>query len=323
MPSFHRARDMRRATWVITIFLSTLAVAGPAEDTAKAREAFVTGQGLYSSGKYAEALKQFEASYALKPHPATVFNIARCLDKTNELVRAMTSYKEYLRLAPTATDADEVSKAIDSLEQRLQTKGTQHVLVYTEPASARVSIDGKEVGSTSPAAAALPPGQHTVVITAPGYEPYERSFALGATRSLELTVSLSAALTPPVGQKPGEQGTTATASKVTPAPKDAVSTSRPSSGAVSTTATQAPRGRLFTWVAGGVAVAAAGASLGTFLAMQGNEAQLASVIPSRTRETATRLYNDAFTFGTLSTVFAITAGVSAAVAVLLFFLEGR
>jgi hypothetical protein len=57
--------------------------------------------------------------------------------------------------------------------------------------------------------------------------------------------------------------------------------------------------------------------------MQGNEAQLASVIPSRTRETATMLYNDAFTFGTLSTVFAITAGVSAAVAVLLFFLEGR
>jgi tetratricopeptide (TPR) repeat protein len=309
---------MRRATCTIIILLATLALGGPAEDTAKAREAFVQGQGLYSSGKYAEALKQFEASYALKPHPATVFNIARCLDKTNELVRAMTSYKEYLRLAPTATDADEVSRAIASLEQRLQAKGTQHVLVYTEPSAATVAIDGKDVGTASPVATALAPGQHTVVITAPGYEPYERSFALGATRSLELTVSLSAALTPPVGQGSPltPSGTSATAAS--PA---ALTTTGPSTSGVSTSTT--PRARVFTWVAGGVAVAAAGASLGTFFAMRGNEAQLASVIPSRTRETATSLYQDAFTFGTLSTVFAITAGVSAAVAVLLFFIEGR
>ncbi|MDX2015710.1 MAG: PEGA domain-containing protein [Myxococcaceae bacterium] len=320
-PPIHRARTMRRATLLSTTLIATLALAGPAEDTAKAREAFVAGQGLYSSGKYAEALKQFEASYALKPHPATVFNIARCLDRTNELIRAMTSYKEYLRLAPTATDADEVTKAIASIEQRLQAKGTQHVLVYTEPIAATVSIDGKEVGTTSPAATALAPGQHTVVITAPGYEPYERSFALGATRSLELTVSLSTAVTPPVGSttKPADPKRSTTSSRgTTSAPKDAVSTT-----GVSATSSAEPRKRVFTWVAGGVAVAAAGASLGTFLAMGANEAQLASVIQSRTRETATRLYNDAFTFGTLSTVFAITAGVSAAVAVLLFFIEGR
>ena len=312
---------MRRATLLSTTLIATLAFAGPAEDTARAREAFVAGQGLYASGKYADALKQFEASYALKPHPATVFNIARCLDKTNELVRAMTSYKEYLRLAPTATDADEVSKAIASIEQRLQAKGTQHVLVYTEPAAATVTIDGRDIGSTSPAAAVLAPGQHTVVITAPGYEPYERSFALGATRSLELTVSLSTATTPPVGAatQPNDPKVTTTASRpTTAAPKDAVATT-----GVSASASAAPRGRVFTWVAGGVAVAAAGASLGTFLAMRGNEAQLASVIPTRTRETATQLYDGAYTFGTLSTVFAITAGVSAAVAVLLFFIEGR
>lgn len=302
---------MRRATSIIVMLLASLALAGPAEDTAKAREAFVAGQGLYSDGKFAEALQRFEASYALKPHPATVFNIARCLDKTGDLVRAMTSYKEYLRLAPTATDADEVTKAIVSIESRLQAKGTQHVLVYTEPTTATVTIDGREVGGASPVATVLAPGQHTVVITAPGYERYERSFALGATRSLELTVSLSTATTTPVA------GTTTPSNS---APKDAVTTTP----LVSTTpSAAAPRKRVFTWIAGGVAVASAGASLGTFFAMRGNEAQLAQMISSRTRETATSLFEGAYALGTASTIFAITAGVSAGLALLLFFLEGR
>jgi hypothetical protein len=301
---------MRRATSIIVMLLATLALAGPAEDTAKAREAFVAGQGLYSDGKFAEALKRFEASYALKPHPATVFNIARCLDKTGDLVRAMTSYKEYLRLAPSATDADEVTKAIVSIESRLQAKGTQHVLVYTEPTTATVSIDGREVGAASPVATVLAPGQHSVVITAPGYERYERSFALGATRSLELTVSLSTATTPPVA------GTTTPSTTTTSAPKEAVTTPPLVSAA-------APRKRVFTWIAGGVAVASAGASLGTFFAMRGNEAQLAQMISSRTRDTATNLFEGAYALGTASTIFAITAGVSAGLALLLFFLEGR
>jgi tetratricopeptide (TPR) repeat protein len=303
---------MRRATSIILMLLASLALAGPAEDTAKAREAFVAGQALYSDGKFAEALQRFEASYALKPHPATVFNIARCLDKTGDLVRAMTSYKEYLRLAPTATDADEVTKAIVSIESRLQAKGTQHVLVYTEPTTATVSIDGREVGAASPVATVLSPGQHTVVITAPGYERYERSFALGATRSLELTVSLSTAATSPIA---GASGTTSRS-----APKDAVTTPPLVSG---TASAAAPRKRVFTWIAGGVAVASAGASLGTFFAMRGNEAQLAQMISSRTRDTATNLFEGAYALGTASTIFAITAGVSAGLALLLFFLEGR
>lgn len=65
------------------------------------------------------------------------------------------------------------------------------------------------------------------------------------------------------------------------------------------------------------------ASLGTFFAMRGNEAQLAQMISSRTSETATNLFEGAYALGTASTIFAITAGVSVGLALLLFFLEGR
>ncbi len=177
------------ARWFI--LTSLLATAALADATAVARDAFMKGQSLYSAAKYKDALAKFEESFAAKPHPATIFNIARCQDQLGDLVRAMTSYKEYLRQSPQATDADEVATAIASIEQRLQKQGTQHLLVYVDPATARVSVDGKDIGS-SPASATIAPGSHKVTIAAPGFDPYERAFAMSATRSMELTVSLRA-----------------------------------------------------------------------------------------------------------------------------------
>ena len=56
--------------------------------------------------------------------------------------------------------------------------------------------------------------------------------------------------------------------------------------------------------------------------MKGNESQLKMLDPNRTRDQATTLYNGAYSMGTAATVSFITAGVAAAAAVLLFFLEG-
>lgn len=118
------------ARWVsVCVLVGTVALA---DASAVARDAFVKGQALYTAAKYKDALAKFEESLAAKPHPATVFNIARCQDQLGDLVRAMTSYKEYLRQSPQATDADEVATAIDSIEQRLQKQGTQHLLVYVD-----------------------------------------------------------------------------------------------------------------------------------------------------------------------------------------------
>jgi tetratricopeptide (TPR) repeat protein len=141
------------------------ALAGPAEDLARARNAFTRGQTPYSAGRYQDALANFELSLSLEPHPNTIFNIARCQAQLGDLVASMTSYKEDLRLSPEATDADITVTAIASIEGRLQAGGQQHVLVYAEPATTSVSLDGKVIG-TSPASAAIPPGNHRQVIAA-------------------------------------------------------------------------------------------------------------------------------------------------------------
>lgn len=311
----------RRAVMLLLVMAS----AAFAEDTAKARDAFVKGQALYAAGKYKDALAKFEESLAAKPHPATVFNIARCQDQLSELVPAMTSYKEYLRLSPKATDADEVVKAIASLEGRLQARGVQHVLVYVDPPTATVRLDGKALTGTPPATSTTP-GTHTLTITADGYEKYERTFAMSATRSHEVTVSLAAAAPKVASGDPLPFPTPATPSltpSTTPASTDGGATSQPSlASSVQDTATPAPKKRVFTWVAAGTAGVATGLGVVFSVLMKSNETALMTLTPNRTRAEANALYEGAFAMGTAATASFITAGVAAIAAVVLFFLEG-
>jgi len=294
--------------------------AAQAQDTTKARDAFLKGQALYLKKKFKDALGEFQTSYAAKPHPATMYNIARCEDQLGDLLHAMTSYKEYLRQSPQADDADEVVKAIASIEQRLQSKGLQHLVVYVEPATAVVSVDGKEIG-TSPASATIPPGSHTVSIAAPNFDPYERSFAMSASRSQELTISLSASVTPPVAKPDVKPKETKVASD-TPKKTTLKPTKKDDDVSIRDDATPGPRKRLFTWVALGTAGVAAGAGALFTVLMKNNERTLTTFDPMRTREQANQLYSGAYSMGTAATISFITAGVSAVAAIVLFFVEG-
>jgi tetratricopeptide (TPR) repeat protein len=312
------------ARWfLLSLLLGAVAFA---EDTAKARDAFLKGQQLYSAGKYKEALAKFEESFSAKPHPATIFNMARCQDQLGELVTAMTSYKEYLRQSPQATDADEVATAVSSIEARLQKRGVQHLLVWVDPPMAKVTVDGKEL-TGAPASAAITPGTHKVVITAAGFDQYERAFAMSAARSMELTISLRpSAATPPVAKveptKPTDPVKPAEPVKVSDAPRSATLTPPPEPPLVVSDGPEpAPRKRVFTWAAAGTAAVATGLGVAFGVAMKGAEKAL-NTPADRSRAEATKLYNDAYGFGTAATISFITAGVAAAAAVVLFFLEG-
>ncbi|MDP3506331.1 MAG: PEGA domain-containing protein [Myxococcales bacterium] len=281
------------------LVIAACATTAFADEAALARERFLAAQALYAAGKYGSALAKFQESNGYRPHPSTRFNIARCQDRLGDLSSAMTSYKEYLRLSPEATDADEVVKAISSLERRLQERGAQHLLVYAEPATASITVDGKDVGA-SPAMTTLPPGTHTVLVAAPGFETSERSFVLSASRSMELTIALRATPDAPL------------AANLTPST---------SSEVLGEALTPAERRRPLTWVASSTAVVATALGLTFGIMMKNQETSLKTLDPQRTREQADSLATSALTFGTAATASFIAAGVATVTAVLLFFLE--
>ena len=149
----------------------------PASATEEAKKFFQWAQRLYKQAQYAEAIAKFEEAYRVKPHPVIFYNIGRCYEQLGEIPKALRNYRDYLRLVPEAADRETVTDAIANLERRLKEKGVQQLMLFADPAEARIEVDGKEIGS-SPATVELVPGNHRVAVRAKGFEPVERSFVM-------------------------------------------------------------------------------------------------------------------------------------------------
>lgn len=295
-----------------------------AEDsTQKAKEAFQTAQRLYKEARYADAIVKFEEAYALKPSPVLFFNIGKCHEQLGDVPRALRSYRDYLRLAPDAKDKDTVSDAIANLERRLKEKGLQQLMVFADPPAAVIEVDGKVLGN-SPASIELTAGNHKLVVKADGYETTERSFVMQTARATEMTINLrpaGAKMEPPPPPPPlvdvpkKDEPKKDEPPKLTP--KDTVVAS--SGNGVTKTAEPAKKGRLWTWVAGGVAVASAGAGVGMGVVAQST----AKNVPNAAVGMADDQARSAQGLATGANVAYGVAGAAAITAVVLFFVEGK
>jgi hypothetical protein len=296
-----------------------------AEDpTAKAKEAFLTGQRFYKEARYADAIAKFEEAYAIKPSPVLFYNIGRCHEQLGDVPKALRAYRDYLRMAPDAKDKDTVNDAIANLERRLKEKGLQQLMVFADPPTAIIEVDGKVLGN-SPASVELTAGNHKLLVRAEGYETTERAFVMQTARATEMTINLRPAAAkpmdppapPPLVDAPKKDDPKV--ASLTPT-KDVTGTS---TGATDVTKPAEPvkkGGRLWTWVAGGAAVAAAGAGVGMGFAAQEESGRTANppegVTPAQQAMNAQGL-------ATGANVAYGVAGAAAVAAVVLFFIEGR
>lgn len=294
-----------------------------AEDsTQKAKEAFQTAQRLYKEARYADAIVKFEEAYALKPSPVLFYNIGKCHEQLGDVPKALRSYRDYLRLSPDAKDKDTVSDAIANLERRLKEKGLQQLMVFADPPTAVIEVDGKVLGN-SPASIELTAGNHKLSVKADGYETTERAFVMQTSRATEMTINLRPAGTkldppppPPLVDVPKkDEPKKDEPPKLTP--KDMVVAS--GTGA-SKTAEPAKKGRLWTWVAGGVAVASVGAGAGMGVVAQNTAKGIGPNTPIGMADDQAR---SAQGLATGANIAYGVAGAAAITAVVLFFVEGK
>lgn len=303
-------------TLIPLILASALTAGQPAfaadaagDETARAKEAFSSGQRLYKTGKFAEAMGRFEEAYRLKPHPSILFNIGKCWEQLGEVAKALRSFKDYLHAEPEAKDKQQVNDAIANLERKLREKGLQQILIYAEPATARIEVNGKDLG-VSPASTELPTGTHNLAVKAEGFETVERTFTMQLQKGSELSIVL-------VPRSPEPQPTAATTSD---APTK--TTLAPQSVPAATAATEVPRkkGRVFTFVAGGLAIA--GLGTGIVLGIVSSNASTELRSRQHPRDEATTLVNTATNTAIGANVSYGVAGAAAITAVILFFVEG-
>jgi hypothetical protein len=180
------------AAWMPARFVSAQETGGAANP---ARELFQSGVERYEAGQYADALKDFERAYALKPHPIVQVNIANCYDKLNQPAEALSHFEAFLASTEgSAAQRDEVRSAMARLS-----KAAGRLSIRATPAGAQGVIDQKR---TAQPLQWVSVGRHRIDVTAEGYEPAARVVDVQPGETVEVNVELAQsqgpAPTPPV-----------------------------------------------------------------------------------------------------------------------------
>jgi tetratricopeptide (TPR) repeat protein len=104
---------------VLLLLASSAGAAPPSADVTQAKKLFVSGTKHYNLREYNEALADFREAFRLKDDPVFLYNIAQCYRMLENRAEAVSFYKNYLRVMPTAPNRAEVEQRIVTLEKEL------------------------------------------------------------------------------------------------------------------------------------------------------------------------------------------------------------
>ncbi|HWO12856.1 MAG TPA: PEGA domain-containing protein [Polyangiaceae bacterium] len=177
-----------------------------ASDVARAKESFRIGAAAYAAGEYLAAIAALDSAYAAAPLPAIAFSLAQAErrqyfvdQKPEHLQRSVALFRRYLEQTPSGgrrTDALEALAQLEPLAQRVPAAApagapsaapSTRLLVIAEAPGARVFIDGEEAGTPIREVA---PGEHRVVVRAPGFRDAERVVVAVAGELIPVSVAL-------------------------------------------------------------------------------------------------------------------------------------
>jgi hypothetical protein len=89
------------------------------DDMTRARESFARGQELFEEGDYEAAKTAFEESLAAFPHYRTLFNIALCEEKLENIPQAVEMYQRYVDWPSEVPNREEVASKLAELRALL------------------------------------------------------------------------------------------------------------------------------------------------------------------------------------------------------------
>ena len=115
---------------LLAVLVVALAAHGARADdpaTRTARHHFERGEKLYALTRFSEALDEYQKAFDARPIPDFLFNIGQCYRNLGEYDSAIFSYRKYLKLAPDASNREQVEQLIRDLEARKAQSDTQRL----------------------------------------------------------------------------------------------------------------------------------------------------------------------------------------------------
>lgn len=178
---------MKKNPLLSLMLIMTVSLPVLAQDEAK--NLFKEGIEAFHAGDYPTALESFEASYAIRPMPKILFNMAMCQKAMYRYSDALETFEKFIQTANLPADSP-MHREVDSERSELLSK-VGRITVISTPLRAQVLIDGTPIGET-PLMSAHPvdPGEHHITVEKKGYRPYRRQVSVASDTTLELQAKL-------------------------------------------------------------------------------------------------------------------------------------
>lgn len=149
----------------------------------ESEQVFSKGKRLFKARDFVGALEAFEEAYRLSPLFLMQCNIARCLERLTDMVRAAKHFKQCLQEGGSkGKQAAKIKASLAQVESRIT-----WVMVNSPGKGGAIFVDGKRVGR-APLRVALNPGSRLVEVRRQGATPASTTVSThgGETRTLDL-----------------------------------------------------------------------------------------------------------------------------------------
>jgi hypothetical protein len=173
-----------RALTAIALLAAALSVSTAATadeparaETADAKVPFEAGRALVRVGRFAEAIREFEASIAIRPTVGAYLNLGDCNEKIGRYTSAVAAFEKAATFAETSGEPTRVAEA-RARGERLRPLASSVVLRPGKGLeSAKLLLDGSPIEPEAPRS--VDGGEHKIVVQMPCRLDYELRVTVG------------------------------------------------------------------------------------------------------------------------------------------------
>jgi tetratricopeptide (TPR) repeat protein len=143
-------------------------------DRNEARKAYDAATAAFGLGHYAEAAEKYEKAFSIHPDPALLYNCAQAYRLGGNRARALELYRNYLRLYPDRSNADEARSQVAALSRALDDEKSAAVAPPSvAQAETPAPVAPTPPPSVAPASSSAPVSQTVAagLVTGPSAEP--------------------------------------------------------------------------------------------------------------------------------------------------------
>ena len=186
-----------RRSSVLGTLVAAMVALGAALPAQAANTAYVIAErhaaagrlSLYT-GEAGDAGRSFEAAFAALPDPSYLFEAGAAYERAKDFASAARVYSRASELELSDSQKARARRGLDEARAQLRaTRGKVTLLVF--PATATVTVDGQPV-TTEPNGTNtwLTAGEHTITVSAAGFEDATRTVTVATGQSADLRVDL-------------------------------------------------------------------------------------------------------------------------------------